>query len=124
MTTAVKTMTTREVADRFYELAEQGNFDQILNDLYDDGAKSIEPANSLWQNVEGLESIRAKAAQWQTMIQEMHGGYTNKPDVAGNYFVCTMGMDVTLKGQPRMKMDEVALYEVKDGKIVLEQFFF
>ena len=113
MTTAVKTMTTREVADRFYELAEQGSFDQILTDLYDEGAKSIEPTNSLWQNVEGIESSRTKAAQWQTMIHEMHGGYTNKPDVAGNYFVCTMGMDVTLKGQPRMKMDEVALYEVK-----------
>ena len=124
MTTAVKTMTTREVADRFYELAEQGNFDLILAELYDEGAKSIEPANSTWQNVEGLDSIRAKAVQWQAMIQEMHGGYTNKPDVAGNYFVCTMGMDVTLKGQPRMKMDEVALYEVKDGKIMLEQFFF
>ena len=47
-----------------------------------------------------------------------------KPQVAGNFFVCIMGMDVTIKGQPRMKMDEVAVYEVKDGKIVLEQFFF
>ncbi len=124
MTTAAKTMTTREVADRFYELAEQGNFEQILTDLYDERAKSIEPANSPWQNVDGLESIRAKGTQWQAMIHEMHGGYTNKPDVAGNYFVCTMGMDVTLKGQPRMKLDEVALYEVRNGKIVLEQFFF
>ncbi len=124
MTTAVKTMTTREVADRFYELAEQGNFEQILTDLYDEHAKSIEPANSPWQNVESLESIRAKGAHWQAMIHEMHGGYTNKPDVAGKYFVCTMGMDVTLKGQPRMKLDEVALYEVRNGKIVLEQFFF
>jgi limonene-1,2-epoxide hydrolase len=35
-----------------------------------------------------------------------------------------MGMDVTIKGQGRMKMDEVAVYEVKDGKIVLEHFFF
>jgi hypothetical protein len=58
------------------------------------------------------------------MIEEMYGGYTNEVQVAGNYFVCTMGMDVKLKGQPRLKLDEVALYEVKDGKIVLEQFFF
>jgi limonene-1,2-epoxide hydrolase len=33
-------------------------------------------------------------------------------------------MDVTIRGQGRMKMDEVAVYEVKDGKIVLEHFFF
>jgi hypothetical protein len=35
-----------------------------------------------------------------------------------------VGMDITMKGQDRMKMDEVAVYEVRDGKIVLEHFFF
>lgn len=35
-----------------------------------------------------------------------------------------MGMDVTLKGMGRMKMDEVPVNEVKDGKIVKEQFFY
>lgn len=124
MTTAVKTMTTREVADRFFELSEQGQFDVIVNELYGEDVKSIEPANSNWQNVQGIDNVRGKAVQWQTMIEEMHGGYTNKPEVAGNYFVCTMGMDVTMKGQPRRKLDEVAVYEVRDGKIVLEQFFF
>ena len=124
MTTAEKTMTTQEVADRFYELAEQGNFDQILDELYDENVRSVEPGHSQWQNVQGLDKVREKAVKWQDMIEEMHGGYTNKSQVAGNFFVCTMGMDVTMKGQPRMKLDEVALYEVKDGKIVLEQFFF
>jgi hypothetical protein len=33
-------------------------------------------------------------------------------------------MDVTMKGQGRMNMDEIAVYEVKDGKIVKEQFFY
>jgi hypothetical protein len=32
-------------------------------------------------------------------------------------------MEVT-KGAGRVKMDEVAVYEVRDGKIVKEQFFF
>lgn len=123
MNTAEKTMTTQEVADRFYELAQQGKFDQIQDELYHDNVKSVEPAHSNWQNVEGLDQVKEKAKQWQA-ITEMHGGYTNKPEVAGNFFVCTMGMDVTVKGQPRMKMDEVAVYEVIDGKIVLEHFFF
>ena len=124
MTTKVKTMTTQEVADRFYQLAQQGNFDQIQEELYDENVKSIEPANSNWQNVQGLDKVKEKAKQWQEMTEEMHGGYTNKPQVAGNFFTCIMGMDVTIKGQGRMKMDEVAVYEVKDGKIVLEHFFF
>jgi hypothetical protein len=54
----------------------------------------------------------------------MHGGYTGAPIVAGNFFSCTMGMDITMKGQGRMNMEEVCLYQVKDGKIVLEQFFY
>ena len=124
MKTMEKTMTTQEVADRFFALSQEGRFDQILEELYDENVKSVEPAGSAWQNVQGLEKVREKASQWQGMIEEMHDGYTNKPQAAGNYFVCTMGMDVTVKGQPRMKMDEVALYEVRDGKIILEQFFF
>jgi len=44
--------------------------------------------------------------------------------VAGNYISVAMGMDVTMKGMGRMNMDEIALYEVKDGKIVKEQFFY
>ncbi len=117
-------MTTQEVADRFFELSQEGKFDQILEELYDENVKSVEPSGSTWQNVQGLGKVKEKAMQWQGTIEEMHGGYTNKPQAAGNYFVCTMGMDVTTKGQPRMKMDEVALYEVRDGKIILEQFFF
>jgi ketosteroid isomerase-like protein len=122
--TTEKTMTTQEVADRFYELAQQGKFDQIQDELYDENVKSVEPAHSNWQNIQGLEKVKEKAKQWQDMTEEMHGGYTNKPQVAGNFFACVMGMDVTLKGQERMKMDEIAVYEVRDGKIVLEHFFF
>jgi len=35
-----------------------------------------------------------------------------------------MGMDVTMKGMGRVKMEEVCVYKVKDGKVVSEQFFF
>jgi len=124
MKTMEQIMTTQEVADRFFALSQEGKFDQILEELYDDNVTSVEPPGSTWQNVQGLDKVKEKAMQWQTKIEEMHGGYTNQPQAAGNYFVCTMGMDVTIKGQPRMKMDEVALYEVRDGKIILEQFFF
>ena len=124
METIEKTMTTEEVANRFFALSQEGKFDQILDELYDENVRSVEPEGSDWQSVQGLGKVKEKAVQWQSIIEEMHGGYTNKPQTAGNYFVCTMGMDVTIKGQPRSKMDEVALYEVHDGKIILEQFFF
>jgi len=118
-------MSTQEVAKRFYELAQQGQWEQIQNELYHTDAESIEPqqANGL-PNAKGLDKIREKGRVWNEMIQEVHGGYCNEPSVAGSHFVCTMGVEATMKGQGRMKMDEVAVYEVKDGKIVKEQFFF
>ena len=35
-----------------------------------------------------------------------------------------MTLDATSKSMGRMKMDEIAVYEVKNGKIVKEQFFY
>ncbi len=117
-------MTTQQVADKFYELSQLGAFDKIQTELYSRGAKSIEPAHAPFPNAEGIDAIIQKGKQFNETIAEMHGGYTSAPIVAGNFFSCTMGMDVTFKGQSRTKFDEVAVYEVKDGKIILEQFFF
>jgi len=118
-------MTTQEVANRFYELCLQGAYDVIQTELFSSDAKSIEPAHAGFiANADGIEAIKEKGRQFGAMVEAMHGGYCNQPIVAGNFFACTMGMDVTMKGQPRMQMDEVAVYEVKDGKIVLEQFFY
>jgi ketosteroid isomerase-like protein len=125
MATQEAVMTTQDVANRFNELAQTGQWDLIQTELFADNAVSIEPANSPGlQTVEGLEAIRKKGKQFEEMTEEVHGGYSNKPQVAGNHFAVAMGMDVTMKGQGRMKMDEIAVYEVKDGKIVKEQFFY
>jgi len=125
MSTMDAVMTTTDVANRFNELAQTGQWEQIQNELFADNAVSIEPANSPgMKSVEGLEAIKQKGKQFEEMVEEMHGGYSNPPQVAGNHFAVAMGMDVTMKGQGRMKMDEIAVYEVRDGKIVKEQFFY
>jgi hypothetical protein len=118
-------MNTQEIAKRFYSLAQEGKWDQLQTDLFSREAKSIEPAHAQGlQSVTGLDKIKEKGKIWESMIQEVHGGYCNEPQVAGNFFTCAMGVEMTMKGQGRSKMDEIALYEVKDGKIVSEQFFY
>lgn len=118
-------MTTQEVANRFNELAQSGQMDKIQEELYDENAVSIEPEKSPgMQSVEGKEAIKKKGEMFNQMVEEMHGGYSKEPIIAGNHFAVAMGMDVTMKGMGRVNMDEIAVYEVKDGKIVKEQFFF
>lgn len=117
-------MTTQEVAQRFYELARQGQFDQIQRELYSPAAKSIEPVNFPWQSVSGLDSIIQKSKDWNAQIEEYHEGHATIPQVAGNFFTCTLKMDFTTKDKRRIVFEEVAVYEVKEGKIVSEQFFY
>jgi len=127
MSTKEAVMTTQDVANRFNELAQTGRWDLIQNELYADNAISIEPAHAAAMgmgNAEGLDAIRKKGEAFNQMVEEMHGGFSSEPTVAGNHFAVGMGMDVTMKGAGRSKMDEIAVYEVKDGKIVKEQFFF
>jgi hypothetical protein len=127
MTTQEAVLTTQEVADRFSQLSDQYDFNRIQEELFAENAVSIEPPQAAamgMHNVEGLAAIKQKAKDWEAMVEEMHGGYTSKPVVGGNYFAVAMGMDVSMKGAGRVKMDEIAVYEVKEGKIVKEQFFF
>jgi hypothetical protein len=125
MITEQAIMTTEEVAKRFHELSLAGKWNEIQDELFSTDAKSIEPnqAQGL-STVTGLKAIKEKGKKWEEMIEAVHSGYCNEPQVAGRYFVCAMGTEVTMKGQPKSKMDEIALYEVSNGKIVSEQFFY
>jgi len=125
MTTQEAVMTTKEVANRFNELAQTGQWQQIQDELFADNAVSIEPENSPGlKTVSGRDAISQKAKEFDEAVEEMHGGYSSQPQVGGNHFAVAMGMDATMKGQGRVKMDEIAVYQVKDGKIVKEQFFY
>ena len=42
--------------------------------------------------------------------------------VAGGSFACAMQLDLTIKGHGRMSLNELCIYEVKDGKVISEQF--
>lgn len=117
-------MTTQEVADRLVALCrENKNFDAV-NELYADNIVSIEPDGAPVKVTEGKDAVLGKTANFFEMVEEFHGGYTSDPVVGGDHFSVAMGMDITMKGMGRTKMDEIAVYEVKDGKIVREEFFF
>ena len=119
-------MSTQEVANKWAEYCRTGQFDKAVEELYDEQCVSHEMAGAqgLPEKVEGLEAIKAKGEQWNQMVEEFHGMEIGGPLVASNHFTASIKMDVTMKGQPRISMDEVAVFRVKDGKIVDEQFFY
>ena len=118
-------MTTQEVATRLYELCQQGQFDVAQTELYATTATSTESnMQGERETVTGMEALKEKGADFQSKIVEMHGGHTNEPKVYGNYIFMEMGMDVTMKEMGRMTMNELCKYEVKEGKIISEEFYY
>lgn len=125
MSTAEAVMTTQDVANRMSELFKENKWPQVQEELFSDDCESIEPAHSQGlKYAKGKAAIKQKGEQFNAMIEEVHNGWASDVLVGGNYLTCTMGLDVTMKGMGRMSMNEVCVYEVKDGKIVKEQFFY
>lgn len=118
-------MTTTEVANKLVELCRQGKIDEVQETLFAADAQSIE-ANEMMgpKVVTGLDAIKAKSVAFQSGVEEFHGATISDPIVAGNSFAITWAMDATFKGRGRMTIEEVCVYQVKDGKITLEQFFY
>ncbi|PSL44266.1 hypothetical protein CLV51_106132 [Chitinophaga niastensis] len=118
-------MTTQEVATRFDELARQEMWFEIQDEFFADNVRSVDPPNSPYFGyAKGKVAVRKKGKDWVAKIQEVHGTYTTHSVIGGNHFSVGRGMDITVEGFGRIKIDEIMLYEVKDGQIVLEQFFY
>ena len=124
-TANAKTMTTEEVAARFHELAQQEKWFEIQNEFFADNVRSIDPVNSPYMGyAEGKAAVRKKGEDFVSRIEAFHGATTTAPLVTGNHFAVGREMDVTVQPHGRIQLNEIMLYEVKDGQIVLEQFFY
>jgi len=120
-----KAMSTQEVAAQFNELAQQEKWFEIQDEFFADNVKSVEPANSpYFKYAENKSSVRKKGEDWVKRIEAVHRLYTTEPVVGGNHFAVGREMDITVQGIGRIQIDQIMLYEVKDGQIVLEQFFY
>ncbi|HYK46378.1 MAG TPA: SRPBCC domain-containing protein [Parafilimonas sp.] len=118
-------MTTTEVAARFNELAQQEKWFDIQDELFADDVRSIEPVEALHlHNAEGKAAVRKKGEDWVRRIEAAHKRYTTPPIIAGNHFVVGREVDITVHGIGRIQINQLMLYQVKNGQIVSEQFFY
>jgi hypothetical protein len=117
-------MTTQKIAERLVVLCRQGKFEEAQRELFSAEAVSIEPAATpaFAKETKGLPAILAKGKKFAEMVETTHALNVSDPVIAGSSFACTMRLDVTMKGQGRMDMTELCVYNVKEGKIVSEQF--
>ena len=118
-------LTTQEVASRFHELAQKEKWFEIQDQFFAENVRSIDPKNSPYFGyAEGRDNVRKKGEDFVKKVTGVHSASTTKPMVVGNHFVVGREIDVTVDGLGRIQLNQIMLYEVKDGQIVLEQFFY
>jgi len=118
-------MTTQEVANKLVAYMRQGQIFEAQEALYAADIVSVEPEGAMAPHLtKGKEAVAEKGKQFASMIEERHGGSWSDPVTGGRFISMSMSLDATMKGIGRQVLDEVCVYEVKDGKIVHEQFFY
>ncbi|OAB80372.1 nuclear transport factor 2 family protein [Cochleicola gelatinilyticus] len=116
-------MNTQEIANNLVAWCNSGQEARCYQELYSPNIVSIEPHGDN-QVAEGMKAVEKKGEWWRENF-EVHSTETSAPVVAENWFSVRHNMDVTHKpsGQ-RSQMSELGVYQVADGKIVKEQFFY
>jgi len=116
-------MNTQEIAHDLVALCKQGKFDEAGEKYWADDVVSVEAMGDEAES-HGKSAARAKG-EWWAGAHDIHGVEVEGPYVNGDEFAVRFVMDITVKesGQ-RNKMDEVAFYRLKDGKIAEERFFY
>ncbi len=120
-------MTTKEVADQLVSLMREGKYAEIYQTLFHENAKSIEQPENKWDMptlVEGLQNFPAKGAAFNAQFGEFYSFYVGESIVAGEYAAIAMGYEAEHKTMGRTKLDEIAVYHIRDGKVMSEQFFY
>ena len=119
-------MTTLEVANRLVDLCRQGKNHEAITELYADDVVSIEAGGpeGMSREVNGKAAVLGKG-QWWVDNHDVHDAVTTGPWPHGDRFIAGHKYEVTFKPSgARFVMEEMALYTVKDDKIVHEEFFY
>jgi hypothetical protein len=121
-------MTTQEVATTYHQMASQRKFIEIQDTLYHQNVVCQEPDKAAAMGMavftNGLDAVKAKGIARRASIETMHTYDVGVPIIAGEFFSLVLKQEVTFKGKPKMALEEIGVFQVQDGKIVKEQFFY
>ena len=117
-------MNTQDVANQLVSFCREGKHMQAIQDLYADAITSREMPGTPNEMISGKEAVTQKTVDFFSSVEEIHGNEVSDPMIAGNHFSCNMVLDATFKEGGRQRIEEVCVYEVNNGKIVNEQFFY
>ena len=122
-------MTTKEIADRLVALCRAGRNLEAVETLLSENVVSVEARGDATMPAEmsGRDVIRGKN-EWWINNHKVHSAEIKGPFPNGDRFAVIYNFVVTPVAGPmagrKVRMEEVALYTVADGKVAREEFFY
>jgi ketosteroid isomerase-like protein len=120
---------TKEVGQKLVDYVRSGQTGRALDELYSRDIVSVEAAATpeFPAEMRGIDQVRGKNDKWFES-NVLHSATVEGPFPHKDKFAVNYGFDVTPKAGPmagkRFQMKEVAVYTVRDGRIVREEFFY
>jgi hypothetical protein len=124
--TATAPASTSTVAQELVALCRVGRNADAIKRFYSPNIVSVESMGNetMPAEMKGIDAINQKN-EWWVANNEIHSAEVNGPLLGENQFAVQYTYDTTFKPTgKRVKMTEMALYTVKEGKIVHEHFFY
>jgi ketosteroid isomerase-like protein len=120
---------TKAVGKKLVELCRKGMNLDAISSLYSPDIVSVEAigVEAVPAEMRGIDKVVAKNKWWYEN-NEVHHASAEGPFPHRDRFAVIFRYDATAKAGPRKgqrgKFEEVAVYTVKNGKIVREEFFY
>jgi ketosteroid isomerase-like protein len=118
-------MDVRELAADYAAMVKNGQMDEAAMKYWSDDIVTEEAMEGgpYAAVTRGKTEAVAKAEAWYANT-EVHAMTADGPYVHGDIFLLRIDLDATPKGGERMRMTEVVEYQVRDGKVVRERYFY
>lgn len=118
-------MTTSEIANKLVLLLREAKFEEVYDTLFDaEKVRHVEPQSEHFADITGVNAIKEKDTIMGENIQEVNSLEVGTATVSKDHIALPYKMTFTMKDGNAVALDEIIVYEVQDGKIVLEQFFY
>jgi hypothetical protein len=118
-------MKTQEIATAVVALLREGKFEEVYDHFFDHkNVRHIEPQSPFFPDLTGVIAIKEKDVQMQANISSVESMEVGEPIVSKDHFALHYKIAFTLRDGSNITLDEIIVYQVKDGKIILEQFFY